>query len=268
VGTLRYMSPEQVSGAPLDRRSDVFSLGASCFELVAYAPAYAGSTHEMITRIAAGPVPRLLDAVPEVDPRLDAILSRAMALDPLDRFEDLDALRLELVRLRLDMDPEAGVHLRSRVAPSDGGRVSSSVRSRPAVSRRRPGLIAGLGVASLVAVVVIGFGAFWTMRQRPASTPDAANAPAASVPPAATGLPGAQSASPSTPDASNAVNEVWQRLALGERAAVLQLLRPGTPNRAAPDPQLQSAVVDAVRTSVRRARDAASATPASRSSDA
>jgi serine/threonine protein kinase len=274
VGTLRYMSPEQVSGAPLDRRSDVFSLGASCFELVAYAPAYNGSTHEMITRIADGPVPRLLEVVPEVDPRLDEILARAMALDPMDRFEDLDDFRLELARLRLDMEPGTGVHLRSRVVPSGGVRAPSSSRSRvppkPEALPWRPGVVAGLGVAL---IAVIGFGAFWANGPGPASSPDAANTPAANTPaanapPPATGtLPGSPSASP--PAASNGGDDVWRHLAIGDRAAVLRLLRPGeTGDGPAANPRLASAVVDAVRASVSRAREAASASSASRSSPA
>ena len=108
VGTLRYMSPEQAAGGPLDRRSDVFSLGCSLFELVAYAPAYAGSAHEIITRITAGPVPRLADAVPSVDPGSTRWSRSAMALDPVHRFDDLDELAAELGRLRAALEPERG----------------------------------------------------------------------------------------------------------------------------------------------------------------
>ena len=257
VGTLRYMSPEQVSGEPLDRRSDVFSLGCSCFELVAYAPAYSGSTHEMISWIAEGPVPRLLDVVPEVDPRLDAIVARAMGQKPSDRFEDLDQLRLELEELRREMDPGSGVHLRSHVVvPEGGGSSSGRRRSRSRTTPWRPGPSAWVGAGS---VVVIGLGALWATGARPTSKLEIAN-----------GLPAApvvQSPVPTRP-AANGADDVWRRLAIGDRPAVLRLLRPGATNDGpAADPRLAAAVIDAVRTSVRQARDAAGATPAMRASE-
>jgi serine/threonine protein kinase len=257
VGTLRYMSPEQVSGEPLDRRSDVFSLGCSCFELVAYAPAYSGSTHEMISRIAEGPVPRLLDVVPEVDPRLDAIVARAMALQPADRFEDLDQLRTELEQLRREMDPGTGVHLRSHlVVPEGRGSSSGRRRSNSRTAPWQPGLSAWVGAGS---VVVIGLGALWALGGRPASTPEIANAgPAPVVRPAV----------PTGPAASNGADDVWRRLAIGDRPAVLRLLRPGGTNDGpAADARLATAVIDAVRTTVRQARDAAGATPVMRASE-
>src|SRR6185503_19370417 len=92
AGTLSYMSPEQLTGKPLDRRSDVFSLGCSLFEFITYEPAYIGTAHEIITRITAGPVPRLSDVLPWVHPTLDALISKTMALDPAERFDDLDEL--------------------------------------------------------------------------------------------------------------------------------------------------------------------------------
>ena len=104
-GTLRYMSPEQIDNRPLDRRSDVFSLGCALFELVTFVPAFVGSTKDIVTQISGGPVPGLREAMPGLDPRLDAIARRAMALDPAERYGDLDELRAELAAVRRDMDP-------------------------------------------------------------------------------------------------------------------------------------------------------------------
>ena len=140
AGTLRYMSPEQVQGTPLDHRSDVFSLGCSLFELVTYAPAFSGSTQEIVTKIAVGPVPSLLSVSPELDPRLDQIIRRAMALEPSQRYSDLEEMRAELAQVRAAIDPAGDVAHVPPVAPaasSTGSDVvsgSSRTRSRAAIA--------------------------------------------------------------------------------------------------------------------------------------
>ena len=73
----RWLSPEQIQGKPLDHRSDVFSLGCSLFELVSYVPAFNGSTKEIVTQIAGGPIPSLRRLTPELDHGLDEIIRRA-----------------------------------------------------------------------------------------------------------------------------------------------------------------------------------------------
>jgi hypothetical protein len=224
---------------------------------VAYAAAYSGSTHEMISWIAEGPVPRLLDVVPEVDPRLDDIVARAMSQKPADRFEDLDQLRAELEQLRREMDPGTGVHLRSHlVVPEAGGSSSGRRRSKSRTAPWQPTLSAWVGAGS---VAVIGLGVLWVLGTRPASKPEIAN-----------GLPApvVQPTVPTGPAASNGADDVWRRLAIGDRPAVLRLLRPGATNDGpAADPRLATAVLDAVRTTVRQARDAAGATPVMRASE-
>jgi serine/threonine-protein kinase len=104
LGTLRYMSPEQMVGGPLDYKCDVFSLGCSLYELVAYAPAFEGSTHEIITRIEQGPVPRLLEVIPALDPRLDAIVARAMAVERSERYDSLEDLRVDVAHCRAELE--------------------------------------------------------------------------------------------------------------------------------------------------------------------
>jgi serine/threonine-protein kinase len=136
AGTLRYMSPEQIQGVPLDHRSDVFSLGCSLFELVTYAPAFSGSTQEIVTKIAVGPVPSLLTISPELDPRLDQIIRRAMALEPSKRYQDLEEMRAELAQVRAGIDPASDVANVPPAAPTASYAVSgfSRTKSRAAIA--------------------------------------------------------------------------------------------------------------------------------------
>jgi serine/threonine protein kinase len=89
-GTLRYMSPEQAAGkrAMVDRRTDIYSLGATVYELLTLQPAIVGSDRaEIIRRIAEAepePIRRLNPAVP-VD--LATIVSKALSKEPAKRYE-------------------------------------------------------------------------------------------------------------------------------------------------------------------------------------
>jgi serine/threonine protein kinase len=266
-GTLSYMSPEQIAGKSLDRRSDVFSLGCSSFELLAYWPAYGGSTQEIVTRITVGPVPRLLDACPDIDPRLDSIIGRAMAVDPADRYDDLEELRAELSRLRGDIDPvddERFVARSTMVIPENmPSRVSTpshrkSATQRPSSAWRSP--LAASIVA--VAAVTAGAGAFWMWGAKP--TPE--TTPAAAVPVPAARPESARPVGRTEPNATGVSDEVWRRLAAGDRAGVLALLRPVAADKTGtPDVRLPYDVLGAVRTSVLRTRAAVPA-PGGRSS--
>ena len=94
LGTPAYMSPEQAAGEAGDRRSDVWSLGALLFELVQGRPPYSGDTNAQILHQVRTLAPPTLRDPPE----LGAIVGRALARDPDDRYPDAAALALDLSR--------------------------------------------------------------------------------------------------------------------------------------------------------------------------
>jgi len=271
AGTLRYMSPEQIQGKPLDHRSDVFSLGCSLFELVSYAPAFTGSTREIVTQIAAGPVPSLLDLSSDFDRRLDHIIRRSMALEPSKRYDDLEEMRADLARVRASIDPAHDVVVVSPLAePAED--VETAAATRP-VTRRRVWWRSRAAIAGGATALLVAGGAtltLWNTRSSderapadvvavtPAASPPASTTPPATPPASASGEP-----APAAPPVSAAPqDEVWRRLARNDRAGVLEWLET---NRT--DPALANAIVDTVRTSVTKTRETATASPTARSAE-
>lgn len=97
-GKFSYMSPEQISGGRLDRRSDVFSLGILLFECLTARRLYRAPTPaEVASLILDHQPPRLRELLPDAPRALDEICARALSLEPEDRFastaEMADALR-------------------------------------------------------------------------------------------------------------------------------------------------------------------------------
>jgi len=101
VGTLNYMSPEQVLGKPVDRRCDVFAVGAVLYELVARRQAFPGGLQEgILNRIVSEQPTPLTEIHPGVNPTLDRIVRKSLEKDPARRYQDLTQMQQELVELR------------------------------------------------------------------------------------------------------------------------------------------------------------------------
>jgi tetratricopeptide (TPR) repeat protein len=99
-GTLRYMSPEQAAGQKiLDPRTDVYSLGATLYEVLTTVPAFdAADRQALLRQIAAGNPPPPTRLAPEVPRALEAIVLKAMAVDPDLRYPSAGALADDLAR--------------------------------------------------------------------------------------------------------------------------------------------------------------------------
>jgi len=106
IGTIPYMSPEQVRGLPLDNRSDIFSFGCVLYEILAGCrPFTSTSAVEAIASILKDPAPDLLDSNAAVPPQLDAAIRRCLEKDPQDRFQTVEELLLALKEIQPDAAP-------------------------------------------------------------------------------------------------------------------------------------------------------------------
>src|SRR5262249_33527790 len=99
-GDPRYMSPEQARGETLDRRSDIYSVGAIAFEMLSGAPPYTGSgTFEILQQHLDAPVPKVRERRAECPQWLDAVVQKALAKKPAVRWDTvtkmLEAIRTE-----------------------------------------------------------------------------------------------------------------------------------------------------------------------------
>jgi serine/threonine-protein kinase len=145
LGTSDYIAPEQAQGQRVDKHSDISSLGVVLYELLTSEVPFPGENFVAVAmRHINEEPPSVIDKRPDVSPRLDDAVRRAMAKRPEDRFPTMDAFCAELEACLADLQA-AGTQL-----------------ARPAVARprrRRPRFSAWPLIAALVvlaAAVVVG----------------------------------------------------------------------------------------------------------------
>ena len=97
LGTLQYMSPEQLNGKAADARSDIFAFGANLYEMLAGARAFdGGSQASIIGSILKDEPPPIREVQPDVPRGLDRLLRACLAKDPDDRWQTMRDLKREL----------------------------------------------------------------------------------------------------------------------------------------------------------------------------
>jgi serine/threonine-protein kinase len=108
LGTPAYLPPEQALGEQPSTSGDLYSLGAVCFEMLAGAPPFGrGTSAGVALAHIREPVPRVRDARPDVAAPLAAVVERALAKDPADRWPDAAAMRAALAAAAtVDRAPE------------------------------------------------------------------------------------------------------------------------------------------------------------------
>ncbi|HLY60770.1 MAG TPA: protein kinase [Terriglobia bacterium] len=105
MGTVAYMSPEQVRGEDLDARTDIFSFGLVLYEMATGVPAFSGNTSGVIHEAILNRAPVTpLRLNPELPPKLEEIVFKALEKDADMRYQNASDIRTDLKRLKRDTD--------------------------------------------------------------------------------------------------------------------------------------------------------------------
>jgi tetratricopeptide (TPR) repeat protein/predicted Ser/Thr protein kinase len=153
MGTLAYMSPEQARGKELDGRTDIFSFGLVLYEMATGKQTFSGSSSAEIFDAILNRTPVApLRLNPEVSPKLEDIISKALEKDKKLRYQSAAEIRTDLQRLK--RDTESG---HTAVAPAEAG-------PKPATTSTGRRWIA-MAAAALVAVA-LGVGAWLYFARR------------------------------------------------------------------------------------------------------
>ena len=153
VGTPRYMAPERIRGgaAALDRRSDVYSLGATFYEFVCgMAPFEDSSGFQLLIDVVDREVRSPRAVLPTLPADLDAIISKCIEKDPNDRYQSARALAADLRRY---LNGDA-------VSARRSGRVHRWANK----ARRHPRLTTAFALLGVVIVGVAGWGGYQSWR--------------------------------------------------------------------------------------------------------
>jgi serine/threonine protein kinase len=141
-GKFAYISPEQGSGRSVDARSDVFSVGILLFEMIVGRRLFSGlADFEALKAVCEGNVPRPRSVDSKLDPKLEAILLKALAHSPDERYASASDLGKDLRAYRYSQpstsgDPAAELaSLVTRIAKNGG---QPSKKETPAPAPRRP----------------------------------------------------------------------------------------------------------------------------------
>ena len=98
MGSLNYMSPEQMLGKPVDQRSDIFSVGSVAYELLCYQQAFKGNLNDgLLHRLPHEDPPLLKEIYPALPLAIEQVVMRALEKDPGRRYQNLTDMRTALV---------------------------------------------------------------------------------------------------------------------------------------------------------------------------
>jgi eukaryotic-like serine/threonine-protein kinase len=168
LGTSDYLAPEQAVGGSVDQRTDEYALGVLLFELLTGELPYPGdSLITVAMRHVADPVPSVREYRADVPPRVEALVRRAMAKDPNDRFPSMRDFVAALEVSIAEAAAAGGRRLDDDLADTLAPGASMDGRPTRRERRRRPVPWMGLAVVAVLAAGIAAVAALATGRIDP-----------------------------------------------------------------------------------------------------
>jgi eukaryotic-like serine/threonine-protein kinase len=175
LGTLSYISPEQLSNAPVDQRSDLFAVAAVAYELITLRRAFSGDTRQVIAQILGESPAQRVERDAEIDQRIAETLVRGLQRDPDHRFQNAREMGRAFHDARQQLTRHVGDSSVLEVAPIPATIVAPHANSglaAPVERRWRRRLVPAVLVTLIAAAGVVAL----LNRDRPLDTNMASHA--------------------------------------------------------------------------------------------
>jgi eukaryotic-like serine/threonine-protein kinase len=151
IGTITYMSPEQVRGEELDARTDLFSFGVVLYEMVTGVLPFRGETSGLIAEAILNRRPVApVRLNPDLSQKLEEIVNKALEKDRKLRYQNAADIRTDLQRLKRDSDSD-------RADPA-----TAHVESKPTRKSIRWGVVTG----ATMLVIALAVGGWWVLSHK------------------------------------------------------------------------------------------------------
>src|SRR5271165_2669623 len=200
VGSLDFMSPEQVKSQPTDERSDLYSVGASLYQMVTRQRMFTATAGFSIMEAHVNETPRSpIEIQPTLPKAVSDLIMMALAKEPAERFQTAEAFRNALAQVRASLpqlsqaatvsmvvpSPQSApvaVAVSSPPLPADSGRVTpSAVMATRAPAKGGRGLLLGLAAVLLLAALA-GVWLYKSRQHNELATANVASGPTSTAP--------------------------------------------------------------------------------------